>query len=89
MEIVEFAYERGNMKTHHHLPFDQNVGYFSILKNLVASIQMDKATTIVLHNVNDPAMSLFEIQAKMIIDIGYDHLGSIGAIVLYVHALHL
>jgi hypothetical protein len=51
---------------------------------------MDEAIVIILHTTQVAQIAnLPKVQAKTILDVGYDHLGPNITIVLFVHALHL
>jgi len=51
---------------------------------------MDEAIVIILHTTQVAQIAnLLKVQAKTILDVGYDHLGPNITIVLFVHALHL
>jgi hypothetical protein len=88
--IVEFTYELGSKKTHHHLPFNLNVEQYSAPNSLIANIQTNETITINFHTMQmTQAMSLLKVQTKIILDIGCDQLEPNMTIVFFVHALHL
>jgi hypothetical protein len=62
--IVKFAFEWGNKRTQNHLPFNQNVGQLFIQNSLIASIQMDKVITIVLHTTSDLGKTFVGFKSK-------------------------
>ncbi len=88
--IIKFSSKLGSRKIEDDLPFDQNVGWFTNLDRFFASFEMDEAIVIILHTTQVAQIAnLPKVQAKTILDVGYDHLGPNITIVLFVHALHL